>query len=534
MKKLLVLTLAILMLFTLVLSGCAETKDESVDKADDKADEKKEETKTEDVKEAETEPVDIEIMMNPWVSTPPGDIDPYKDWLDETFNANFTLTTSTEFATEILTRFAAGTPPDIIESDYEILITLYDQDVLVGDWTPYLSKMPSVSIGMGDAAKLYYTRNDKLITLTNPPGGQLWTWNIRKDWLTALGLDMPTTPDELLDVGRAFTINDPDGNGEADTYGFTSSGGGNTIGEIGNLKLMYGPTNFYVADDGTVQHFVTDGNEKLFLEFLKIAVDEELIDPDWYSQGWNDRKPNLFKGMFGLAWYPPMALLNETETARESDHAVIDWYDVLIPMPTASADGGKQLPTGVKGGIKTVSAMAEQDTAKFDVILNFFEGTSYPNDGYFKIRWGVDVDAVERIDLEGGYVYINNVGTEDTIRGKDGNDLWLYNWGKLIAVQGKDNVLTGALPTPGKKEEVVVEMQTKYINDEFYPTDYQLLALDLDATTETQRILDEFEINYILGNDMDYDAFVQRWLASGGQALIDEATEQFKEMGIIK
>ena len=41
---------------------------------------------------------------------------------------------------------------------------------------------------------------------------------IRQDWLDNLGLEIPTTFDELLEVIRAFTEDDPDGNGENDTY----------------------------------------------------------------------------------------------------------------------------------------------------------------------------------------------------------------------------------------------------------------------------------------------------------------------------
>lgn len=42
---------------------------------------------------------------------------------------------------------------------------------------------------------------------------------IRQDWLDNLGLDTPTTIDELNEVALAFTKNDPDGNGQDDTFG---------------------------------------------------------------------------------------------------------------------------------------------------------------------------------------------------------------------------------------------------------------------------------------------------------------------------
>ena len=53
-------------------------------------------------------------------------------------------------------------------------------------------------------------------SLLQKPEGLL----IRKDWLDNLGLEVPTTLDELFDVMYAFTYNDPDGNGKNDTWGY--------------------------------------------------------------------------------------------------------------------------------------------------------------------------------------------------------------------------------------------------------------------------------------------------------------------------
>ena len=43
---------------------------------------------------------------------------------------------------------------------------------------------------------------------------------IRQDWLDNLGLEAPTTMDEFEAVIKAFTEEDPDGNGKNDTFGF--------------------------------------------------------------------------------------------------------------------------------------------------------------------------------------------------------------------------------------------------------------------------------------------------------------------------
>jgi putative aldouronate transport system substrate-binding protein len=47
----------------------------------------------------------------------------------------------------------------------------------------------------------------------------IWHLAYRKDWLDKLGLSVPGTLDEVKEVLAAFTKDDPDGNGTADTYG---------------------------------------------------------------------------------------------------------------------------------------------------------------------------------------------------------------------------------------------------------------------------------------------------------------------------
>ena len=59
---------------------------------------------------------------------------------------------------------------------------------------------------------------------------------IRKDWLDRLGLEVPTTMEELKEVAHAFTYDDPDGNGENDTYGLAISGVSVLTGNTGDAS----------------------------------------------------------------------------------------------------------------------------------------------------------------------------------------------------------------------------------------------------------------------------------------------------------
>ncbi|MFG2044830.1 extracellular solute-binding protein [Dactylosporangium sp. NPDC048998] len=57
-----------------------------------------------------------------------------------------------------------------------------------------------------------------------PNSAQSFALFIRKDWREKLGLPVPTTWAELDALATAFTTKDPDGNGKADTFGYTVPG----------------------------------------------------------------------------------------------------------------------------------------------------------------------------------------------------------------------------------------------------------------------------------------------------------------------
>ena len=72
---------------------------------------------------------------------------------------------------------------------------------------------------------------------------------IREDWLQTLGLIKPGTIDELYEVLRAFTKDDPDGNGKEDTIGLADRND-LVFGAFKTLSSYFGtPNNWGVRAD---------------------------------------------------------------------------------------------------------------------------------------------------------------------------------------------------------------------------------------------------------------------------------------------
>ena len=105
---------------------------------------------------------------------------------------------------------------------------------------------------------------------------------IRQDWLDKLGLAMPTTPEELLEVAKAFAANDMNGNGQADEIGM--SGYGTQFMELGHAWGLHFVTGdgWDIVDEKIVYEPVTEAYRD-FLKYIKECVASGVFPADWIS-----------------------------------------------------------------------------------------------------------------------------------------------------------------------------------------------------------------------------------------------------------
>ena len=117
---------------------------------------------------------------------------------------------------------------------------------------------------------------------------------IRKDWLAKLGLKEPQTVDDLYTIAKAFTEQDPDGNGKKDTYGLIIPkwpGNYASASPYDVVETWFGAPNGWGERDGKL---VPGFDTPEFLtanEWLRKWVEEGLVNPDFAtldSANWND------------------------------------------------------------------------------------------------------------------------------------------------------------------------------------------------------------------------------------------------------
>ncbi len=113
---------------------------------------------------------------------------------------------------------------------------------------------------------------------------------IRADWLKAVGIDkVPETLEELEAAFVAFRENDPDGNGQKDTYALTAAGGENGTAVTRYLfpsifaAYNVNPYIWQVNGAGELQFGFTTEAFKEALKTLRRWYEMELIDPEFVT-----------------------------------------------------------------------------------------------------------------------------------------------------------------------------------------------------------------------------------------------------------
>ena len=118
---------------------------------------------------------------------------------------------------------ASGDFPDIVTGAYGTSATQqWIDDGMVISLNDYMDSSPDITAWLEDYE--WSAQDGNYYGL--PFITQYETANslviMRQDWLDNLGLSYPETLDEMKEVLNAFTFNDPDGNGQDDTFGYTA------------------------------------------------------------------------------------------------------------------------------------------------------------------------------------------------------------------------------------------------------------------------------------------------------------------------
>lgn len=201
-------------------------------------------------------------------------------------------------------------------------------------------------------------------------------WNINKEWLDNLGLQVPKTTEDLYQVMKSFKEDDPNGNGKNDEIPFATFTWHPSLWAPWGLSQSF-ENNFAIDKNGKARYVWTTDNFKEGIKFWAKAyreglMDKDIIDaPDAY-----EKYKQLLKtkrvGIFTWSWpaeHLGLDIAKDYETMAYPDS---QYSNPLFNTPT----------TTIKPGAASHVQITKAAKDKLEAVLRFLD-FFYTPEGYF-------------------------------------------------------------------------------------------------------------------------------------------------------
>lgn len=366
---------------------------------------------------------------------------------------------------------------------------------------------------------------------------------IRQDWLDALNLEAPTNMDEFEEVIRAFTEDDPDGNGKNDTYGFTYAGDSiyNTgwIGDSVSLFSAYSgkniPGQWYEDENGDLMYgSIHEGNKKALERMAK-----------WHANGWMfqeaaatgawDAAMQFTEGKAGIFIGRPWAINSVKDVTSVDPDAVIKGY------PNILQDNGE--PTYQNAQVNDGWLMFNKDFNNMEAFFTYYDwlydaafGTGDFQYGFLE---GCDYDIVDGEVVFDSTLFDPPV-TDPFMPGKSTvlkNSPVLDSMQAYADVSNGVEIETGAQIRAAADFEMSPEMAAGYAlanehREELLPNLFNAEPTDTmkKSWEQLQSMEKQVYTNIIYGKESidAFDQFVEDWKAQGGEQITKEVNDWYK------
>lgn len=443
-----------------------------------------------------------------------GIVQPYVEWNGgETYLEQLNL------------RIAAGDMPDVfspwngIESELIKNGALLDLTDLLQEKAPHLWE--SIPEEMWDAVKANDPTGENRIyvipqVLNYGRNGGM----IRQDWLDSLGLKMPTTQEEFVEVLRAFKNDDPNGNGVADEI---ATGGRAEVRWMGQMFGQYGIAMWegypqWDIYDGELTYSAVTQNMKDCLEWMSELYAEGLLDPETLLNDKSAWDGKINSGVVGVWEHLPQECYNYAENIYTGTG--IKPQIAILPAISAPGYEGYYTHRQMNGGGFVVANT--EDEEKIDKIMKVLD--AYGNqDMWMEFYNGVEGMHSEVID--GKAVRLpDDPSTQQNLVLAPYNIIATIDFQvNLLSTQlteDREWAVSQAVENVQKNQEYVKSFAGDGMPDSIYSDYPDIGNRTLYVEYATKIIAGEYPID-------KFDEFVEKWYASGGKEVTELAREWY-------
>lgn len=436
-------------------------------------------------------------------------------WIEEQLGCKYELIMGdgSNFDQQLALYVASQDLPDIVWCNYNTWAEYAAQGVWA-DISEYLEEYPTLQ---------NYPEDQSLWALMAVDGKGVYgvpnTLNIdsnlamfiRQDWLNNLSLDMPETIEDYAEVLRAFTQDDPDGDGENDTYGLIAASWNHFTPFLGAFGAV-AAEHFFLNDEGKVVTNAISENYKEGLKWLNSMYTQGFIDPSSLSDpgfapaGW----VNGEAGIYSCAWswaamsYPKadFGILNPTAQVEG------------CPMPVGENGEAGNL---FQGAFTTVVAVSNFSDETHKALAAKMLNLAASEEGFWTTYMGPQGQYWD-YDENGKIVtWANGVLLDGTPI-----DVTTVEMYKLLYHEKEQASLYDA--SLSEKDRLLVEGDRQRQNNPYYKDLFAYLVTDKsnELGSTVTNFFHQSMLEFIKGEknfEADWDAYVETYLSMGGEAI---------------
>ena len=396
------------------------------------------------------------------------------------------------------------------------------------DIGPYLDSgdYPNLAT-MSDGIRDIFTVNGGVIAIPKMRSLGRYGLSYRGDWAEKLGFtEPPKTVDDVYELLKAFRENDPDGNGQKDTYGLEVNG--SYLGWMDVIFTWFGCGVGWVEQDGNLVPIHETAEFKEACDWIRKLTAEDIIRPDWPSVGTDGWGEAMQKGQAGAfvdtldsggrrAWRYYIGDANipsVTGTSPDPEHPTNAWVQMV------GAINGHTACTQVYNGGFLITKAAAKTEDDVKACLAFLDKM---NDKAMRALADFGIEGVTYHIDENGYA-VSDIGGDANLLPSQGINQAQAMLPYILedSVKAKDDA-AGTACTAAMlvaQEAAVVDVAAAY---ELQSPTY------VSENTNIAQSLNDAKVRYCAGVDTweQFQAAVAEWEQRGGAAIKQEINDLY-------
>lgn len=449
-----------------------------------------------------------------------------RQWIEDNLGVNIQLTQgdSSNFAQQLALYISSGDMPDVVWLSYKEWAE-YMEEGAWADISPYYKEHENLQNYVGEYWN-YVSSGEGVYgvpSMLNVPSSHITA--IRKDWLDKLGLEIPVTLDEYTEVMRQFTFNDPDGDGQNNTFGIS----GEKTDKLSFLVGAFGAStnqDYFLNEDGTVTTNAISEEYKAGLQYLRDIYAEGLIDPEMFTTTYEQAQAKWGRGEMGIWecwWSHPANAYIRFDYGTLQPQAKVD---VIMP-PVGEEGKSGNLSSDPLDMVVGISYLCDETKVKAALKLLDFEASPY---GFRVVQYGVEDEFFTWDKEKNMTTWTWSLSDNKSKSGIETTDMEVYK----MLYHEDINAQTFELGDDIHLQMLAKGSQMRY-EEPVHEDIFGLINTEelVSYSPELNTYFTENMLAFIMGEkdiDTQWDSYVDTYLSMGGEEVRQSLLKKYNEL----